>query len=53
MKKSINFDLDTNKLKEIYPNKSYTQAYDDIKKFLTKNKIPSLFIVKKNKPLSV
>ncbi|HKM19174.1 MAG TPA: VapD family protein, partial [Aliarcobacter sp.] len=37
MKKSINFDLDTNKLKEIYPNKSYTQAYDDIKKFLTKN----------------
>lgn len=37
MKKSINFDLDTNKLKEVYPNKSYTQAYDDIKRFLTKN----------------
>lgn len=37
MKKSLNFDLDTNKLKEIYPNKSYTQAYDDIKRFLLKN----------------
>ena len=37
MKKSLNFDLDTNKLKEIYPNKSYTQAYSDIKSFLVKN----------------
>ena len=37
IKKSINFDLDTNKLKEIYPNKNYTQAYDDIKRFLIKN----------------
>ena len=37
MKKLINFDLDTNKLKELYPNKNYTQAYDDIKKFLLKN----------------
>lgn len=37
MKKSLNFDLDTKKLKELYPNKSYTQAYNDIKRFLTKN----------------
>lgn len=38
MKKSINFDLDTNKLKELYPNKNFTRAYDDIKRFI-KNKI--------------
>jgi len=37
MRKSLNFDLDTNKLKEYYPNKSYTNAYEDIKKFLIKN----------------
>ena len=37
MQKSLNFDLDTNKLKELYPNKSYTQAYKDIKDFLLKN----------------
>lgn len=37
MRKYLNFDLDTNKLKEFYPNKNYTQAYDDIKKFLLKN----------------
>lgn len=37
MQKSLNFDLDTNKLKELYPNKSYTQAYKDIKNFLLKN----------------
>ena len=37
MKKSINFDLDTKKLQEHYPNKNYTQAYNDIKKFLTNN----------------
>ena len=37
MKKSLNFDLDTKKLQELYPNNSYTQAYDDIKRFLTKN----------------
>ncbi|XQC05595.1 zeta toxin family protein [Arcobacter cryaerophilus gv. pseudocryaerophilus] len=28
MKKSINFDLDTNKLKELYPNKSYTKEFN-------------------------
>jgi len=37
MRKSLNFDLDTNKLKEHYPNKNYTNAYEDIKKFLLKN----------------
>jgi len=37
MRKSLNFDLDTNKLKEYYPNKNYTNAYEDIKKFLLKN----------------
>ncbi len=35
--KAINFDLDTNALKEYYPKKDYHQAYDDIKKFMTKN----------------
>ena len=25
MKKSLNFDLDTKKLQELYPNNSYTQ----------------------------
>jgi len=37
MKKSLNFDLDTKKLKEHYQNKNYTEAYNDIKKFLIKN----------------
>jgi len=37
MRKSLNFDLDTNKLKKHYPNKNYTNAYEDIKKFLLKN----------------
>jgi len=37
MKKSLNFDLDTKKLKEHYPNKNYTEAYNDIKKFLLQN----------------
>jgi len=37
MRKSLNFDLDTKKLKEHYPNKNYTNAYEDIKKFLIKN----------------
>jgi len=37
MRKSLNFDLDTNKLKEHYPNKTYTNAYEDIKKFLINN----------------
>jgi len=35
--RSINFDLNTKKLKEHYPNKNYTEAYNDIKKFLLKN----------------
>jgi len=37
MRKSLNFDLDTKKLKEHYLNKNYTEAYNDIKKFLIKN----------------
>jgi len=35
--RSLHFDLDINKLKEHYPNKNYTEAYNDIKKFLIKN----------------
>ena len=35
--KAINFDLDTNALKEIYPGKDYKQAYRDIKSFMLKN----------------
>jgi len=35
--RSIHFDLDINKLKEHYPNKNYTNAYEDIRKFLTNN----------------
>jgi len=35
--RSIHFDLDINKLKEHYPNKNYTNAYEDIKKFLLKS----------------
>jgi len=37
MRKSLNFDLDTNKLKEYYPDKTYTNAYEDIRKFLSEN----------------
>jgi len=37
MRKSLNFDLDTKKLKEHYLNNNYTEAYNDIKKFLLKN----------------
>jgi len=36
MRKSLNFDLDTKKLKEYYSN-NYPNAYNDIKKFLLKN----------------
>ena len=32
---AVNFDFSMEKLKELYPNKNYTQAYDDIKRFLT------------------
>ncbi|MBR1421845.1 MAG: hypothetical protein IJ571_00170 [Ruminococcus sp.] len=35
--KAINFDLDTNALKEFYPGKDYRQAYKDIKSFMLKN----------------
>lgn len=35
--RTIHFDFDTNKLKEIYPNKYYNQAYDDVQRFLTAN----------------
>lgn len=34
MQKYLNFDLDTNKLKQYYPKKDYTRAYKDIEKFL-------------------
>jgi len=37
MRKSLNFDLDTKKLKEHYSNKNYTNAYEDIRKFLSEN----------------
>ena len=39
-RKAINFDLDTNKLKEIYATeekKKFTQAYFEIKKFMKEN----------------
>lgn len=36
-KKIVTFDLITEKLKEYYPVKSYTHAYDNIKDFMTKN----------------
>ena len=32
-RKAINFDLDTNKIKEVYP-KTYTNAYYEIKEYL-------------------
>jgi len=35
--RSIHFDLNINKLKKYYPNKNYTNAYEDIRKFLTNN----------------
>ena len=34
---AITFDLDTKMLKEKYPGETYTQAYEDIKDFLTGN----------------
>ena len=36
-RKAINFDLDTKKLKQHYPNRNYRQAYKDIKSFLENN----------------
>jgi len=33
MRKAINFDLDTNKLKKYYPGQNYIDAYKDLKKF--------------------
>jgi len=35
--RSLHFDLDINKLKEHYPNNNYTEAYNDIRKFLKNN----------------
>lgn len=35
--KALNFDLDTEKLKEAYSVKKYTKAYDEIRKFLKAN----------------
>lgn len=36
-RKAINFDLDTNALKEHYPGKNYRDAYSDIKDFMQKS----------------
>ena len=36
-RQAINFDLDVNNLKIHYKNNSYTNAYDDIKRFLLSN----------------
>lgn len=36
-RKALNFDLDTNALKQHYPGKNYRQAYRDVKKFLLEN----------------
>ena len=33
---ALNFDLDTNKLKEFYPKANWRQAYDDIAKYFKK-----------------
>lgn len=35
--KALNFDLDTNSLKEHYPGASYRQAYDDLRKFFERH----------------
>ena len=37
LKKQITFDLDTKALKIYYPNKSWNNAYDIIKKHMTRN----------------
>lgn len=34
MKKALNFDLDTKKLKQYYPEKDWHRGYDEIRKFL-------------------
>ena len=36
-RKAINFDLDTNILKQIYNNGDYTNAYKEIRAFMEKN----------------
>lgn len=36
-RKAINFDLDTNKLKEYYPNPSWRNAYQDIRNYMTQH----------------
>ena len=36
-RKQVAFDLDTNQLKKYYPNEHWTNAYRDIKTFMTKN----------------
>lgn len=35
--KAINFDLDTHKLKELYPGNSYQNAYDDLRRFFKRH----------------
>lgn len=37
IRKAINFDLDTQKLKDFYPGNNYRDAYTDIQKFLFLN----------------
>lgn len=34
---AVNFDFSIDRLKEFYPNRGITQAYDDVKRFLTSN----------------
>lgn len=36
-KKAVNFDLDTKKMKVVYPGKHYRKGYRDIKRFLEAN----------------
>jgi len=55
MRKSLNFDFsqrmqgtrDTKRLKEHYLNKNYTNAYEDIKKFLVEHRQGSGYISEK------
>lgn len=35
--KAINFDLDTHKLKELYPGNSYQNGYDDLRRFFKRH----------------
>lgn len=35
--KAVNFDLDTHKLKELYPGNRYKNAYDDLRRFFKRH----------------